>query len=65
MKTKTKTVYILRIRPSDADAWGEPGCYRTRKERDEAARYARILCGLRTWSYEEKKTPGEAEALTA
>lgn len=58
-----KTVYCLRIRPDDSAAWGDPGYYRKRRERDEDAATNRILAGFRTWSYEEKKTAEEYAAL--
>jgi hypothetical protein len=58
-----KTVYVLRIRPDDSAPWGEPCYYRTRKERDDVARINRCLGGIRTHSYEEKKTPEEVEEL--
>lgn len=61
--TTMKTVYVLRVRPSDSVVWSEPEYYRTRKERDREAAVNRVLGGIRTHSYEEKKTPEEIEAL--
>jgi hypothetical protein len=58
-----KTVYILRIRPDDDSSWGEPEYYRTRRERDKTEGMNRVLGGIRTHSYEEKKTPEEIEQL--
>lgn len=58
-----KTVYVLRVRPDDDSPWGDPEYYRTRKERNETERLNRVLGGIRTHSYEEKKTPEEIEAL--
>lgn len=59
----TKTVYVLRVRPDDDSPWGEPEYYRRRKERDELERLNRCLGGIRTHSYEEKKTPEEIDEL--
>lgn len=58
-----KTVYVLRIRPDDNSEWGEPEYYRSRKERDRTASVNRIIGGIRTHSYEEKKTVEEAASL--
>lgn len=58
-----KTVYALRIRMDDKDPWSEPDYFRTRKQRDRAASTNRIIGGIRTHSYEEKKTPEELAAL--
>lgn len=58
-----KIIYALRIRPDDNSEWSEPEYYRTRKERDRTASVNRIIGGIRTHSYEEKKTPDEVEAL--
>jgi hypothetical protein len=63
MKTSIKTVYVLRLRPNDAAPWGEPEYFKKQKERDNAERICRIIGGLRTHSYEEKKTPEEIEEL--
>ena len=51
---RTKLVYRLRLRGSDGDTWGEPETFTTRKQRDTAASYARIIGGYRTYSYEER-----------
>jgi hypothetical protein len=58
-----KTVYVLRIRPDDHSPWGAPEYYRTRKERDDTERLNRCLGGIRTHSYEEKKTLEEVNEL--
>lgn len=58
-----KTVYVLRTRMSDEERWGEPGYYRKRKDRDKDAAMNRVFGGIRTHSYEEKKTPEEIEEL--
>jgi hypothetical protein len=60
---KMKTVYFLEIRSNDSEPWGKPECYRTRKERDHAEMVNRCLGGIRTHSYEEKKTSEEIEKL--
>lgn len=58
-----KTVYVLRIRPDDNSEWGEPEYYRTRRERDRTAYVNRIIGGIRTHSYEEKKAPKQIAEL--
>lgn len=58
-KPKLKTVYCLRVRQGDDEAWGEPGYYLTRRERDKTAAMNRAFGGIRTHSYEEKKTAEE------
>jgi len=58
-----KTVYVLRTRASDEDSWSDPEYYRTRKERDETERFNRVLGGIRTHSYQEKKTEEEIAEL--
>jgi hypothetical protein len=58
-----KTVYVLRIRADESEPWGAPEYYRTRKERDRVAAENRVLGGIRTHSYEEKKTPEEIAEL--
>lgn len=60
---KMKTVYVLRVRPDDESHWSEPEYYRTRKERDRVAAQNRAFGGIRTHSYEEKKTPEEIAQL--
>lgn len=62
-RVKMKTVYVLRVRPHDDTPWSEPEYYRTRKERDETAAMNRAWGGIRTHSYEEKKTLEEVEQL--
>lgn len=58
-----KTVYVLRVRPDDDSHWSEPTYYRKRKERDRDRSINRVLGGIRTHSYEEKKTPEEINQL--
>lgn len=58
-----KAVYVLRVRMADSEPWGEPTYYRRRASRDRTARMNRILGGIRTHSYEEKKTPEEIDEL--
>jgi hypothetical protein len=58
-----KTVYVLRVRSDESEPWGEPEYYRTRKERNQTAAMNRILGGIRTHSYEEKRTLEEVEQL--
>lgn len=58
-----KTVYVLKVRPDDDSPWSDPEYYRTRKERDRVASMNRILGGIRTHSFEEKKTLEEIEEL--
>lgn len=62
-KPKLKTVYVLRIRLDESQPWSKPEYYRSRKVRDETERINRIIGGIRTHSYEEKKTADEVEAL--
>ena len=64
-EVKMKTVYVLRVRESDCQSWGEPEYYRTRKERDDVAAMNRAFGGIRTMSYQEKKTTEEIDALFA
>lgn len=61
---KKKTIYVLRIRNSDDDEWGDPAYFLTKKARDRSAMINRILGYVRTYSYEEKKTLEEIENLT-
>lgn len=58
-----RTVYVFRIRADESEPWGEPEYYRTRKERNDMERMNRCLGGIRTHSYEEKKTAEEVEQL--
>lgn len=63
MKPKLKTVYALRVRPDDESPWSEPFYFRTRRQRDRDASLNRVIGGIRTHSYEEKKTPEEIDEL--
>lgn len=58
-----RTIYCLRARFDDSQPWGPTHYYRTRKERDKYAATARIWGGIRTHSFEEKKTPEEINQL--
>lgn len=62
---KTKLVYCLRSRLDDSQPWSETSYYRTRRERDKVGAQARIWGGIRTHSFEERKTPEEIEQLQA
>ena len=57
-----KTIYMLRIRFSDNEDWGEPEAFKTRKRRDHCASTNRIIGGIRTHSYEEKISDEEFAA---
>lgn len=52
---RTKLFYMLRVRLADGDPWFEPEEFQTRKQRDTAAAFARVLVGMRTHSYEERR----------
>lgn len=52
---KCREVYVLRVRLDDSQPWSEPAYYATRKERDKEAAMNRIISGIRTHSYEEKR----------
>lgn len=54
-----KLVYCLRVRANDSEEWSEVEYYFSRRERDYTAANNRIVGGLRTHSYEERKTPAE------
>lgn len=60
-----KTVYVLKVRENEKFPWSDSTYYRTRKERDNVERINRCLGGIRTHSYEEKKTQEEIEELVA
>lgn len=47
--------FILRTRVNDDAEWGEPEVFATRRQRDKAASFARIIGGLRTHSFETSK----------
>lgn len=61
--TGLKTVYVLRVRPDDDSHWSEPEYYRKRKDRNKTERLNRVLGGIRTHSYQEKKTVEEIDQL--
>jgi hypothetical protein len=58
-----KTVYALVTRFGDSLPWSPATFFRTRKQRDKCEMQCRIIAGLRTHKYEEKKTAEEAEEL--
>lgn len=58
-----QTVYGLRTRFTDADNWSEPSWYKTAKQRDKVAAMNRIIGGIRTWSFQERKALEEIEEL--
>lgn len=53
----------MRVRMSDFDEWSEVGYFLTRKERDKVGAMNRILGGIRTHSFEEKKSKEEIESI--
>lgn len=63
MKQRLKTVYVLRIRPDDNAEWSESSFYKSRKKRDRDGSMNRIMGGMRTHSYDEKKTAEELDAI--
>lgn len=62
-KPKLKTVYCLRVRMDDESHWGEPEYYRTKRERDRVASMNRVLGGIRTHSFQERKPTEEVERI--
>jgi hypothetical protein len=58
-----KTIYCLKIRFADSEPWGPTEYFRTKKERDEAERMNRILGGIRTHAFNEKKPIDEVAEL--
>lgn len=60
---RKKKVYVLRTRLADNDSWSEPMYYETKKRRDKDGAMNRIIGGIRTWSYDEKKTLDEIEQI--
>lgn len=63
LSVKKKTVYGIRTRMQDSDPWSEPTWYRTAKQRDRIGSMNRIIGGIRTWSFQEKKTMEEIESM--
>lgn len=47
--------YLLRTRLTDDEAWSEPQEYESRRERDRAAQFNRIIGGIRVWSIDERE----------
>lgn len=62
-KIKKKTVYGLRLRLSDNDPWSDTSWYKTAARRNHVAAMNRIIGGIRTHSFQEKKTLEEIEEL--
>lgn len=54
-KGKLRTVYCLRIRGDDQELWGQPTRYFSRKERNNDEKMCRIIGGMRTHSYDERR----------
>ena len=54
-----KLVFLLRTRFTDDEPWSEPTVYTSRRERDEDAAMARAWAGIRTHSYEERRSSSE------
>ena len=50
------TAFVLRLRASDDEPWGEPNFFESRRERNRCASLNRIVVGLRTWCYEQQMT---------
>jgi len=59
--TKYKTIYGLKIRFKDNEEWSNTTWFKTRKERDRTASVNRIIGGLRTYSFQERKPVEEIE----
>lgn len=47
---RRRMIFALRTRDSDDQLWGLWTSYPSRSERDQAARFARIIGGMRTHS---------------
>lgn len=60
---KKKTVYCLRTRLVDSDPWSETAYFMRKKDRDNTAATNRIIGGIRTHSFEERKTDKEIEDI--
>lgn len=60
---RKRTVYILRTRLDDSKPWSLPMYFRKRRDRDSNGASCRCLLGVRTHSYEEKRTPAEIDEL--
>ena len=60
---KKKTVYGLKLRLNDNEGWCCPSWFKTKKQRDTAASFNRIIGGIRTYSFDEKKTLEEIAAI--
>lgn len=53
--------YFLRVRHNDDEPWSEPEEFDTRKERDDCAKFNRIIGGIQVWSIDEP-TPRKRRA---
>lgn len=60
---KKKTVYGLKTRFTDNDEWSETEWFKTKVARDRAGSVNRIIGGIRTYSFQEKKTLEEIQKL--
>lgn len=49
------TRYLLRSRMTDDEPWSNPEEFGTRRDRDRAAKFARIIGGIRVWSIDERE----------
>lgn len=63
LSLKTKRVFVIRTRLSDNDEWSPPQYFKTAKQRDKVGSLNRIIGGIRTHSFEERKTVEEIESL--
>lgn len=52
--------HVLRTRLDDNSPWSDPQEYDTKRERDKAAAFARVIGGIRTHSYFETAKEKEA-----
>lgn len=55
--------FMLRVRLNDESPWGPPTAYKIRRQRDRVAAFNRIICQVRTHSWQE--TPAEQKARRA
>ncbi len=63
MTARKRTVYCLRTRLDDDRPWSDTKYFLTKRDRDVNSATCRILLGVRTHSFEEKRTPEEIEEL--
>jgi len=62
---KQKTFYMLRVRMSSTEQWSEPEQFLTRRARNAAASFARVIGGIHTHSYEERRAVAEEASTNA